>query len=303
MLCAVPFLRIGQCFGLCPFQIREGRAFQTNHWKRFTFITIAHISIEFFLLLHSLVYVNYWLDTDIIILSYIDFFCPMLLRVQVFAVLTECYVHQRNQIKIINSINFMHFLLRNQLKIKTSQKILKRMFWKFSVYFLLSAIVLVVLLFLRHEHRDRYYTLLYAIPFIYKSLHFYLTLIYVLSLKFIIQMINDRLRKFRVDALFDLDEIQFHRDFDVMKRCYTIIWKITKYIDQWMFWSLTIAFTFNLISIVTGLFWIIVHYSDSGLIDDVALFSGTVWLIISMMETLQICDACNDLGLAVIEKI
>lgn len=83
----------------------------------------------------------------------------------------------------------------------------------------------------------------------------------------------------------------FSHDFVHIKECHAIVWKTIRLFDRWRFWGFTIGFVFNLISVVSGLFWTSVSYLLPTEFEDLDLFGGLVWTFTDTLEIVQICDA------------
>lgn len=296
----LPFIRIGQCSGFCPFHFRNGIASLAKEQKSFGFVSIIMFLIQFSHLVHSLTCMDVWLSRRQAILSYIYFISPMISRTQVFVMIIECYLLRSNQVQIINSINLLNDKLKSELKIKNNRKKVKTIFWCIVCFGLFQFSLTMASLLKKRAADRRYYNLLFFVPAILKHPFNSLTIIYIYSLWYNIQLINDHLRSLKWDIrLFGLEEKHFQDEINCIKKYLSIIWKTVKLIEKWIFWSFLIAFIFNLISIISTTYWIFVHFFKPTLINDNAFVNGILWLFGSSVEMLFICDACSRIVRAV----
>lgn len=117
-------------------------------------------------------------------------------------------------------------------------------------------------------------------------------------------MMRDYLRKIRYNIIFGLNENKFNTELIYIKECHSIIWKIIKLYDEWRFWGFALGFVFNLISVVSGLYWTTVSYLLPSVFDGLDLFGGLMWSITDAIEIVQMCDACNRIVTSVsVERI
>lgn len=292
MIFALPFIRIGQIFGLCPFNVNNGRAFLFNQ-KSFAIISIAYCLLHLIHFLHSLWCLDYWLGQTKAILTYIDFFWVLIARCQVFAMLIECFFKRNTQINIINSLNLLNKILTQFLHIKNDQKQLNKIFWFNMCGFFAKVLLTVAIFLIKPTVKLKYYNMLFSVSHILKYFQTNLFLIYVYSLMYNIQMLNCHLLTTRCNTLFCFNENKFRFRIVYYFKCFSSIWKITKMIDQWIFWSILTGFIYNFVSIIATLYWIFVRFFSPTFLDSVAFASGIMILVESAIEILQICDACD----------
>lgn len=298
---AFPFIRIGQIFGLCPFDMQNGKAIISNE-KRFAIISISYCLLHLLHLLHSLWYLNYWLLPTVIFIRYVDIVWTLFARCQVYAMLIECFFKRKTHVDIINSINFLNEILTKNLKIKNINKMkLKKIVWILFVS-LLSKLLLAVIIFLvRPTWARKYYNMLFTVSHILKFFYSTLLLVYIYSLLYNIQMMNYRLNTIRCDNLFGENENKFNSEINYFIKCFTMIWKITKLIDHWIFWSMLIGFTYSLLCVVGTLYWIFVYFFQPEALDGVSFSSAVVVFINTSIDIVQLCDACNRVANAIKE--
>lgn len=116
------YIRIAQCLGLCPFSIKNGKAFDSRPYQTFMVITMINFAIHLFHFLHSLSCMDLWMFDGNIILSYIDFFSPLILRIQAIVIIIESFLKRGMNAEIINSINLLNFILTRKLRMKNIRK-------------------------------------------------------------------------------------------------------------------------------------------------------------------------------------
>lgn len=187
------YIKFVQFFGICPFHIKNGQAYQPKCSQIFLFITIINLSVHLLHFIHSLLWMKLWLFDGDIILIYIDFFSPLILRIIAIVIIIENYLKRKKNMEILNLINSLNFLLTKKLKMKNNLKKLKIFIWCFYLFIFLELLMIVITLCTRSESALTYYTLLYTICFITKNFQFKLSLIYIYSLMFNIYTNDERL--------------------------------------------------------------------------------------------------------------
>lgn len=291
---AVPFIRFGQCLGLSPFHMNHGRAFLSHHRYPFILISIILFSIQLFHLILSFVEIDFWLKRQHAILAYIYFVAPIIVRTQVFVMLIEIYLKRSTQVNIINLLNSLNKILTKNLKIKNNFKKLQKIIWFMVFCILFDYMLTLTVYFMKRSPRNKYYNLFFLVPSLLRIPYHNLLILYIYSLLYNIQLINDRLRTIQIEIqLFGFEENHFYRELIYFRKSYSVIWNIIKLIEFLIHWGVLISFMYNLMSIITALYWSFMHFFTPNLINNITFASGIIYCFGSFLEIFQFCDACN----------
>lgn len=298
----LPLLRFGQMIGLCPFPIRHWNAYQeSGRWSIYLAISLSCFLLNFFHLLHSILYWKFWMYKISVLITFTSVFSPAILRLQTFILLVESYTKRKHQIDIINSMNFLNSILKKEFKIKNKSNELNRIFWIIIFAVIIDQFVWFALIYIKPDASSRYYNILFYVPYIFRNYQSKLYLVYVYNLTYNIHLINDQLRIIRSDSLFGTDEDHFRAQLNIFKKCYSKIWKISKLIEDWIFWSFTLGFLIDVIMFASSSFWIFMWFFEFGRFSVVQLASALMLLFFSL-QIFVICDAFSRAKRAVIES-
>lgn len=303
LLHANSFIRFSQWLGLCPFHVKNGKVYTSSRYRLFLFIAAINISINLLHMTHSFWCIDFWLIKSHIILQYIYFITPFMTRMQAFIIIIESYKQRYAQAKIFNGINSLNQILKTKLKMNNNDN---RILWVFRfVYFcvFIEMFLDLISFAFKPSWDEIYYTILFFIPNITRNVQMKLSLIYIYSLKFNVQIIRDYLRRIRHDYLFSSNDRKLAQDIVYIEKCYSIIWSLSKLIDQWRFWGFAIGFLLNLLTITFGLFWSLVRVISAEYADTTDLLETLIWSLIGILEIVQICSACNSVVVTVRSKL
>lgn len=210
-----------------------------------------------------------------------------------FAIIIENYVRRTEQIDIINLLNMASALITNKLKIELTHRKLQKYISLIICFAIFNILLTGMSLFVQANSKVKYELMLYIVPFTTKCLFLSLRLSYIFSLKFNVELVNDRLNKVQRNISIGLAEERFEHDLKYYRKFHTIVWKISMLFNRWIFWTLSFEMICDGFLFVCSIFWCLLYFADVGLVDDIGLANGIIWVVISLLEILQISVACN----------